>query len=192
MLTTTHTLMAFAALSKTENIKQNWAIFIGSLIPDAFIYLAWAWLTFFKGESQRRIWDEIYFDAPIQFMSSVFNSTPIYATLALLGYIFRKALWAKTMIGFSLAALIHIAFDLPFHNDDAHAHFWPITDWRFFSPLSYWDPNHHSHIVSIVEVLISFGLIFILWKRFPKKWVQGTLLVLILLYAARIIKGFAG
>lgn len=160
---------------------------MGSLIPDAFIYVCWVWLTFVKGESQRRIWDEIYFDAPMQLTASIFNSVPLYIGLATLGYIFRKALWAKVVMFFALAALIHIAFDFPVHSDDAYAHFWPISDWRFFSPFSYWDPHHHSHIVSVVEALTGLGAIFILWKRFPKKWVQVTLLILGMLYAAMVI-----
>ena len=183
----THTLIALAAFTKTGHTKRNWAVFIGSLIPDAFIYVCWVWLTFVKGESQRRIWDEIYFDAPMQLTASIFNSVPIYIVLAILGYIFRRALWAKVMMFFALAALIHIAFDFPVHSDDAYAHFWPISDWRFFSPFSYWDPHHHSHIVSLVEALIGLCAIFILWKRFPKKWVQVSLLVLGMLYGAMVI-----
>ena len=183
----THTLIALAAFTKTGQTKRNWAVFIGSLIPDAFIYVCWAWLTFVKGESQKRIWSEIYFDAPMQLTASIFNSIPIYAALTVLGYIYRKAMWGKIIMFFALAALIHIAFDFPVHSEDAYAHFWPISDWRYFSKFSYWDPNHHSHIVSVVEALIGLGAIFILWKRFPKKWVQLLLLILIMLYGAILI-----
>ena len=183
----THTLIALAALSKKGDSKRNWAVFIGSIIPDAFIYVCWVWLTFVKGESQSRIWDEIYFQPPMQLTASIFNSIPIYIGLALLGWKFRAKLWAKALMFFALAALLHIAFDLPVHNDDAYAHFWPFSDWRYISDYSYWDPDHHSGIVSIVEAIIGIGAIAILWRRFETKWVQLTLAGLGMLYASLII-----
>lgn len=52
---------------------------------------------------------------------------------------------------FALAALLHLAGDLPVHATDAHRHFWPLTDWRFVSPVSYWDPAHGGQWFSWVE-----------------------------------------
>ena len=179
--------MALAALSKKGHSKRNWAVFIGSIIPDAFIYVCWTWLTFVKNEPQNRIWSEIYFEPPMQLTASLFNSIPIYIGLALLGWSFRAKLWAKGLMFFAVAALIHIAFDFPVHNDDAYAHFWPFSDWKFISPISYWDPHHHSGIVSIIESIIAIGAITILWLRFPQKWAQLTLAGLGMLYASLIV-----
>lgn len=187
MMSQTHTLIALAAFGKKGDSKRNWAVFIGSIIPDAFIYICWAWLTFIKGESQGRIWNEIYFAPPMQTTASIFNSILIYTALAILGWAYRKALWAKLIMFFAFAALIHIAFDAPVHNDDAYAYFWPFSDWKYISKYSYWDVKHHAGIVSIIEALIGFGAIDILRRRFSKRWVQILLIILVMSYAAILI-----
>ena len=183
----THTLMAMAAFSKKGQPLRNWAVFIGSLIPDAFIYFAWVWLTFIKGESQRRIWDEIYFQAPMQLTASIFNSVPLYALLGFIGYVMwrakdRWAPYALLLLVFALAALLHITFDFPVHNHDAYAHFWPISEWRFISPLSYYEREHHAGFVGVVGCLLALGAIYVLWKRFPAKWVRRVLILFGSLY----------
>jgi len=178
----THTLLAMAAFSKQGDKRRNWAVFIGSIIPDLFIYVAWVWLTFVKGESRSRIWDEIYFEEPMQLVASVFNSVPIYIALALTGYIFRAKIWGKLLMFFAFAALLHIAFDFPVHNHDAYAHFWPFTDWRFISPFSYYEVEHHAGVVSLVEAVLGLSAIWILWQRFPKRWVKIVLGFFGLLY----------
>ena len=159
-------------------------VFAGSIIPDVFIYVCWLWLTFVEGESQSRIWDEIYFDAPMQLTASLFNSVPIYVTLALIGYWQRTKVWGVLLLVFALAALIHIAFDIPVHGHDAYAHFWPFTEWKFHSPFSYWEVDHHARWVSLIEAVIALCAITILWKRFPRYWVRGILGGLALLYLA--------
>ncbi len=43
--------------------------------------------------------------------------------------------------------------DLPVHHDDGHRHFFPLSDWRFASPVSYWDPEHYGRIVGTAEAV---------------------------------------
>lgn len=180
----THTLLALAVLSKNGLPARNRAIFLGSLIPDAFIYIGWVWLTFIRKEPQERIWNEIYFDAPMQLVASIFNSVPIYAALALAGYFLIKSRWGLMLSFFALAALLHIATDFPVHNHDAYAHFWPLSDWRFISPFSYYEQDHHGRLVSLIETVIALICIAVLWRRFPKRWVRFVLGFFALLYIA--------
>jgi len=190
MMSPTHTIMALAILGRTGKPKRNWAAFIGSIIPDAFIYICASWLIGIKGVTHQQMWNEIYFDPPMQLTASVFNSIPLYIVLAGIGWSFRAKLWARIIMFFALAALIHIAFDFPVHNDDAYAHFWPLSDWRFISPVSYWDKDHHAGIISIIESLIAFATVAILWNRFPKTWVRILLLILSMFYGAIILSRF--
>ena len=180
----THTLLALALLSKRGVRKRNWAIFLGSIIPDLAIYLWFPYQALIKGESGKRIWDELYFEAPMQNAVALFNSIPIYAVLAVIGFIARGKLWGKCLLVFALAALVHMATDLPVHNHDAYRHFWPISEWRFYSPFSYWETDHHAGWVSLIEAAIALGSIFILWRRFPKLWVKIVLGVLAAAYIA--------
>ena len=187
----THCVMALAILSKKGSPQRNWAAFTGAVVPDAFIYLAWPWLTFVLGESQQRIWNEIYFDAPMQLIASAFNSVPIYLALGASGWFLRQLVWGKLLLIFASAALIHIAFDFPFHNHDAYSHFWPLSNWRFISPLSYWETQHHAYWVAWLETCIACVCLVILWKRFDQRWVRTTLVLIGIIYAAGLIlRGF--
>jgi len=115
------------------------------------------------------MWRELYFEAPMQNLIAYFNSIPIYAALALSGY-------GALLLFFALAALIHMATDLPVHSHDAYRHFWPISDWRFYSPISYYESDHHAGWVMVVELAIWIISSLVLWKRFPQRWVKVVLI----------------
>jgi len=66
------------------------------------------------------MWRELYFAPPMQNLIAYFNSIPIYAGLAVLGYVMRAKTWGKLLLIFGLAALTHMATDLPVHNHDAY------------------------------------------------------------------------
>jgi len=53
-----------------------------------------------------------------------------------------------------ISMILHSLGDLPVHNDDAHRHFFPFSNYRFISPLSYWDRKHYGSIVSLVEMFL--------------------------------------
>lgn len=180
----THVLLAMAALSKRGERRRNLAVFTGALIPDVVIYLWAPYQMFIKGEPSARIWDVLYFAPPMQSAIALFNSIPIYLALAALGLLKRGTAWGKLVLFFALAALIHMATDLPVHGHDAYRHFWPLSDFRFYSPISYWEVDHHAGWVSVVEAVMGLGAIVVLWWRFPKLWLRVTLAVLALFYLA--------
>jgi len=178
----THSLLALALLSKAGQTKRNWAIFIGSVIPDIAIYIWAPYQRFVNGVDGAEMWGKLYFEAPMQNLIAYFNSFPIYGVLAAIGYFAREKIWGKLILFFSLAALIHLVTDMPVHGHDAYRHFWPISDWRFYSPFSYYEQDLHGAWVSLLEAFIGFAAIFVLWKRFPKLWVKIVLGVLAILY----------
>ncbi|MEP3890451.1 MAG: hypothetical protein ABJN69_08275 [Hellea sp.] len=180
----THTLLALALLSKRGDNKRNWAVLIGSLLPDAAIYLWAPYQRFVNGVSGEQMWRELYFAAPMQNLIAYFNSIPIYGALAILGYVMRAKMWGKLLLFFALAALIHMATDLPVHNHDAYRHFWPFSDWRFISPFSYYERDHHAGWVSLLESVLALVSIAVLWKRFPKLWTKLVLALFALVYFA--------
>jgi hypothetical protein len=180
--TPTHTILALAALSKKGDRKRNLAVLLGSLIPDLAIFLWAPYQSIVNGVSGAAMWQELYFQAPMQNLIAWFNSIPIYVALGVLGFAGRSKTWGKLLLFFSLAALIHMATDMPVHADDAYRHLWPLTDWRFFSPLSYWDVDHHSRWVSSFEALLAFGCIAMLWQRFEMRWSRIMLSLLSLFY----------
>lgn len=58
---------------------------------------------------------------------------------------------------------VHCLIDLPVHHDDAHRHFFPFSEYRFFSPVSYWDPQHFGNYVLTVEIVLTLILGGYLW-----------------------------
>jgi len=70
----THTLLALALLSKQGDKKRNWAIALGSIIPDAAIYLWAPYQSLVNGVSGETMWRELYFAEPMQNLIAYFNS----------------------------------------------------------------------------------------------------------------------
>ena len=100
-------------------------------------------------------------------MGAVSNSFILFGLLcALAGW--RK--WPILTV-FGLAALLHLLLDFPLHADDAHRHFWPVSDWRFQSPVSYWDPAFNGWLGVTIETIVTLAATAILWMRFSRvRW----------------------
>jgi len=182
LISTTHSLLCLAILGKRGAPKRNWVVAAGSFLPDAAIYLWAPYQRFVNKIDSRTLWNELYFEPPMQNLIAYFNSIPVYAALAVAGYVLRAKLWGQLLMFFALAALLHMATDLPVHNHDAYRHFWPLSDWRYISPFSYYEAAHHSKWVSLIEAFIAMGSIFILWRRFPKLWTHILLGLLAIFY----------
>ena len=190
MITSTHALLSLAVLSKHGDRKRNLSILSGSLFPDLAIFLWAPYQYLINDVSGDEIWNELYFAAPMQNLIAWFNSIPIYGALALIGFLARSKMWGKLLLVFALAALIHIATDMPVHAEDAYRHFWPISDWRFYSPLSYWDVDHHADWVGKIDIGIALASIAVLWLRFPTKWVKIALSVTLAFYAFALARPY--
>ena len=189
MNTPTHALVAFAALSKRGERPRNlWAL-AGGLIPDLAIFLWAPWQRWGLGRDWGAIWQQHYFEPPMQTLIALFNSVPIYTGLLALGLWRRGKVWATMLWVFAAAALLHIALDAPVHGHDAYRHLWPLSDWRFFSPVSYWETDLHARWVSLAELAIVLGCAAVLWRRFPRVWVK-IVLGLLVAFAA-LATGFA-
>lgn len=181
MNTPTHALIALAALTHKDDRPRNFWVLAGALIPDIAIFLWAPWQRWGLGRDWGAIWSQHYFDAPMQTLIALFNSVPIYGALLAIAWWQRRTVWGQWVGVFCLAALIHIALDAPVHGHDAYRHFWPLSDWRFHSPLSYWEGDLHARWVSLVEAAIVLISVVILWRRFPATWVKVTLALLVTL-----------
>ncbi|MEZ5925984.1 MAG: hypothetical protein R3D57_16560 [Hyphomicrobiaceae bacterium] len=130
-----------------------------------FVMLASAKLS---GLGDGDIWpmpDGLYWDATWQAWTNASHALPIYLSVLAIAYAARL----DGLRIFAWAALLHIAFDLPVHREDGHAHFWPLSDWKFISPVSYWDPHHYGLIMLPVEAIIVIGTLVVLWRRYRSR-----------------------
>ena len=120
-----------------------------------------------QGWSGNETWNIRYWTEPWQSLGAVSNSAILF------GVVCALAIWGKreVLIVFAVAALLHIALDFPLHANDAHRHFWPLTDWRFSSPVSYWDPTKNGLIGGAIETICVGAALLLLWMRFSgRKW----------------------
>lgn len=155
-----------------------WAVSLGAILPDAPMYAFYA-VQKLQGTAETQIWSTEYYRDSWQLLFDIFNSIP----LALL--IIAVGVWAKNRV-VQLAAqssLLHMAFDLPVHHDDGHRHFLPISHWRFASPVSYWDPEHHGRLFMVLELLAA--IIACVWvrRRSPVPGMQRMATTTLVLYA---------
>jgi hypothetical protein len=61
------------------------------------------------------------------------------------------------------ACLLHTSCDVPVHHDDGPLILFPINwEYRFHSPLSYWDPEYHGREFAIAEHIMDVSII--IWE----------------------------
>ena len=157
--------------------KRSATIIAGALLPDLVIIVFYAW-HLMLGTPESQVWSVEYYRPIWQAWIDSFNSIPLIGLAMLISWKTRQYL----LLVFFSSMLLHVFGDLPLHHDDAHRHFFPFSDWRFASPVSYWDPAHHGQWASLVEftgVLAAAG--FMYWRyALLRHWVAATTVVYLL------------
>ena len=130
--------------------KANVAITLGAIIPDIPIFIFYFIAKFIYKLPEKEIWSVAYYQPFWQNIIAMLHSFP----LILVGLFIAVACNCKTAVVLCLSMICHSFLDFPFHHDDAHRHFFPVSNYRFISPLSYWDIKHHGNLVALVELLL--------------------------------------
>ncbi|MEG3896805.1 MULTISPECIES: hypothetical protein [unclassified Microcoleus] len=150
MKTPSHAIINLALLGKRQLPQANLIIAIGGILPDIPIFLFYFWAKYIARLPPATIWSKAYYEPFVQDIVALFHSIPLAVIGWLIAYYFG---WQSVQILF-ISMILHSLGDLPVHNDDAHRHFFPFSNYRFISPISYWDRNHYGSIVSFVEMLL--------------------------------------
>lgn len=179
MQTPTHVLFAAAVFARPGATRINAAALAGGFLPDAFLFAVWGWSKM-AAISESDLWSKIYWTGPVQFGQAVSNSFPLFAAVL----VAALALRMRAAAVFAGAALLHLVCDFLLHARDAHQHFWPLSGWRFESPVSYWDPAHYGAYVGLMEAALGVALIAVLFRRFKRLWIRSTLVIAGLTYLA--------
>jgi hypothetical protein len=172
--TPAHLIFGLAAFGRANSPRVTAAALAGALAPDLSLYLMVGVSLYGLGIDAQTVFRELYYSPAWQAVFAIDNSFVIWgAGLAL-------ALWRKSAVwtAFAGAGLLHLAFDFPLHNHDARMHFWPLSDWVFESPVSYWDRNHHGDIAGRIELVAALVLVAMIWLRF-RSWGVRALAVLL-------------
>ncbi len=174
MNTPAHLIFGLAAFGRPGRAKLTTAAFIGALAPDASLYAMAGISLFVLGIPAETVFGKLYYSSAWQQVFAIDNSFILW------GALLAVALWQRwsTLFAFAGAGLLHLALDFPLHSHDARMHFWPISNWVFESPLSYWDSRDWAHIVGPVELGASITLCAFLLVRF-RSWTMRLATVIL-------------
>ena len=177
MNTPAHAVVNLLLLSRNGGQARVSAIVAGALIPDLAIIGFYAW-QLVRDTPESVIWSVEYHQPFWQGLIDSFNSIPLILLAILACALARRPL----ALAFFASMLLHCLGDLPLHHDDAHRHFFPFSDWRFASPVSYWDPAHHGALASLAEIAaVLAASAFLYWRRPPlRRWIVALLSIYLL------------
>ena len=169
MNTPAHLIFGVAAFGRPEIPRTTLAALLGAFAPDLSLYVMASVSIWYLGISPQHVFDVLYYSDEWQQVFAVDNSFILW------GAALAAAAWArsKIWIAFTGAALLHLAFDFPLHTHDARMHFWPLTTWKFESPVSYWDNRAFAGTVGIVVLGLVAALGVLIFRRYRSWWVRG-------------------
>ena len=171
MNTPAHLIFAAAAFARPGQRMVNAAALAGGLLPDLSLYMMVSWALLVRDIAPRVVFGEMYFSDSWQAVFAVDNSMPLWSLVLILALVVRSA----PGIAFAGSGVLHLVFDFSLHHDDARRHLWPVSDWVFHSPVSYWDVRHYGYYAGSAEILICLALSVMLWRRFGG-WLARSLI----------------
>ena len=179
MVTQSHVVLNIALLSKRDKPFLHCYAFMGAVLPDLPMFIFFAVETFILKTPQRDIWGSRYFMEAWQIFFDLFNAIPLILILLGIGYYLLNS--ERTVV-LALSLLIHCGFDFLTHHDDGHHHFFPISDFVFESPISYWDRDHYAGIVAPIERLVMLVASIYLFPRLKTRLGRGALVAINVLF----------
>lgn len=187
MNTPSHAILNLTILGKATFPQANLIIILGGLVPDLPIFAFYLWAKAVQQLPEQQIWAEAYYHPFWQNCIAWFHSIPVAVVGWAIAYYFRN----PTLQLFCLSLLLHSLLDLPVHHDDAHRHFLPFSQYRFISPISYWDTRHYGSIVACIEAgLVLLGTLHC-WS-FVHSWVGRGLMIAVNVFYGGFIVFFYG
>ncbi|MCB1469059.1 MAG: hypothetical protein KDK08_18395 [Rhizobiaceae bacterium] len=173
MNTPTHMLIGAALFARRDRPATTFAALAGGLVPDLAMLTLVEWSIRVQGVPARTVFTEFYLSDAWQRIFAVDHSFIVWGALFALTLLLRKPLAGA----FAGAGLAHAAVDFFLHNEDARRQFWPLSDYVFRSPVSYWDPARYGQIVAPIEVALVLVLTLLLLWRQRRMWERGLILV---------------
>ncbi len=173
MNTPAHAIFNLALLNRKGQPQWNPLIIWGAIIPDLTMFGFYLGLKLLTNVPESQIWGVEYYRPFWQTAFDLGHSIP----LALIG-MGLMLYFKQTGIALLFASvLLHCLEDLPVHHEDAHRHFLPLSNFRFESPISYWDRNYYGGIVGPIEQGLMLVASLYVFRRVRSRWTKGLLIV---------------
>ncbi|TYB90051.1 cobalamin biosynthesis protein CobQ [Oceaniovalibus sp. ACAM 378] len=165
MNTPSHILIGAAVFSRPMASSILFSALFGGLAPDLPILMMVLWSTRLLGIPEHEVFGQLYFSDTWQAVFAIDHGFLVWGSL------FGLAAWRGSVIlrAFAGSGLLHASADFLTHHDDARRQFWPVSDWVFQSPVSYWDGRFYGDIFAPLELGLVIALAaFLLWRL--EKW----------------------
>jgi LexA-binding, inner membrane-associated putative hydrolase len=188
MHTQTHIIMG-AALFGRKIPAYAWAGVIGGVIPDIPMFAFVAALKF-NGVPDILIFNLLYFQNWWQISNGISHSLIFWPLIFATSWIlknFANERWRNGVMLVSIvaaSATVHSVIDMLCHREDAHMHFWPLTWWKFMSPVSYYNSQFYGRYFSAFEAVLGITMAIYLMKTYQSRIVRGLLGIAAVLYVA--------
>ncbi len=190
MITPSHLIYSWALAKRTEKTApdglakhRTTAFVVGALLPDIPVYVFFLVCGVLLGYGHELLWENMYFNSGWTVVFTLSHSLLLWLLLYLVAK-YKQWLIAQWV---AISALFHIVVDFFVHTADAYAHFWPLTNWRFASPISYWDSASYGQYVSLGDAIVVACLL--IWLATQYKDVRVRLIIYGLLVLAAIRLG---
>lgn len=182
MNTPAHAVFNLIVLGRKNHPEDLTPIAFGAVLPDMPMVLFYSVHKVILGTPEMVIWTEAYHSPGWQVFFDLLNSLPI---IALIGFVAWQ-LGSRWITILSASMALHALCDLPLHNTDAHRHFYPFSDWRFESPISYWDPSHYGLWFAGAEIaMVIIGALWLL-RRYQSRWAKSLFALVAISYVVYI------
>ncbi len=188
MHTQTHVIMG-AALLGQKIPATAWAGALGGLIPDIPMYAIVITLKLL-GIPSFLVFNVLYFQNWWQIANAIGHSLIMWPLLGILCWLMRSSVSERARYWFTLFAILaasatlHSVVDFLCHREDAHMHFWPLSWWKFTSPISYWNPLYYGRYVSAFEALIGIAMAVYLFRTYHNMFTRILLGLAVFCYVA--------
>jgi len=179
MHTPGHAVVNLALIGASTGSPSFLPIVLGAVLPDLPIVVLYIREHHLHHVPDEVIWREHYQRPFWQNLIHGMHSFPLATAGLALAVMAGSPAWTL----FFASALLHALADFPIHVHDAHRHFWPLSNYRFISRISYWDLRYHARSVAAVELLgVGMASAF-LWIQRPGTALRAMLLSVGLWYA---------
>ena len=182
MQTQSHFLITAVAgdqLKKRGVKVHQGAFLLGSILPDIPLVLLTFWFLWQQGglggpdSAGERLYDQNYFYNPVWIAGHNFFHAPFdIALFALFGYwgVKLNLRWGAPLLWFAAGCGFHSLVDIFTHYSDGPLPFFPFNwNYRFHSPVSYYEANHFGRIFMPIELMLNVIIILFFlvrwWKR---------------------------
>ncbi len=141
---------------------------VGAALPDVPAFVAAAYyFDEFDSMPREQLLDSMYFTGPFGATGSALHSIVPVGGLLALYWVLRLGRFDgnRILLWFLLGWVGHTVVDFLTHVDDLRPLFWPLSDWRWASPVSYYNPRYYGREFMLVSHASMLVVMAVLLRR---------------------------